>query len=932
MINDRSKKKVDSDVVQEIFRVIEHGGSPSVDSLSDKFPGREAEIQAALKAVESYQKRVRKVKAHITDVDHTLSPGTTLGDFSIKSMLGRGAMGIVYRASQKSLANREVALKVLPHGLIAKDPRFVERFRREAALAANVHHRNIAEVYGFGQEGNVIYFAMQLVEGRDLNDVLSGLALRRRLGNTLHLRKDYVRRVVHVVRDVADALATIHNKNLIHRDVKPANIILENSSEDDRQALSGNPVLVDFGLLRPIGPSDITGSQTLLGTPAYASPETQLGRDVDARSDVFSLGALLHDLLSLTLPGQRSLASAGLSGVRALNPTVDVRLASIVTMAVEERPTLRYVDGAAFRADLDRYLQDKPVRSQPSTPAGRIRLWAKRNPTRAWKVGVTGIFSFVLFLVCVWFGISILRIYMSASSGANLEEEGKLLIAADAYRVIYDQRAYTKYLPGMRDSSISRAIEYWGRNSRLSWVPRELRTNTPNAYMSAHGYIQQLLLTNEHRDLRKPLMQFLTREIRDGDSLWKKRLASETAAYFFLIEPLRYQSRRVFETWEAELENTLLEIGCDSKKDSELRYAALSALSGMNSSRVLKEMVLLVGDPDDELHRLAVEGTRRLWWDIRLNVSLLKKHEDLFIDWVRRLWVSANKREIEYNQEIHQKSKKRATLHRDTQRQIFQLMFFAVWTRMEMHNSQLPKNAWHTLPTKAASLLKRIENIFLLYSDDNNVSHGCLSGLGIERYLANFDTRWVYNDLEDKKKKKNNNRKVPYSYNNIWKKNDYSQKGEARKTVLSKQSADTAVFDFTRPIPRLEGFAINARWTGSIASDRQDYFLVLTKPVLSELLLTCKIPNGAKSALVTISHCRATRGPLPRYGKARIQVSLGKNDRIIEQEIYNCGRDESYYVVSSHSIVERNILNISIRLARTNTTYRIYLVKIRFEV
>ena len=146
--------------------------------------------------------------------------------------------------------------------------------------------------------------------GRTLHDVQSALALQRRLGDTRHLRPPHVRRVARVARDIASALAAIHARGLVHRDVKPANIILEHAGDDDHEALAGRPVLVDFGLIRPVGQSDLTGTKTLLGTPAYASPETQVGREVDARADVFSLGAILHDLLTLdsargTQPGIR---------------------------------------------------------------------------------------------------------------------------------------------------------------------------------------------------------------------------------------------------------------------------------------------------------------------------------------------------------------------------------------------------------------------------------------------------------------------------------------------------------------------------------------------------------------------------------------------------------------------------------------------------
>jgi len=250
-------------------------------------------------------------------------------------------MGEVYRAHPVDDPYPSVAVKVLAPALVARDPRAIERFHREADLARAVQHHNLAEVLGSGQEGDLLYLSMRLVEGPTLNDVLHGLARRRRNGDEQHVKRAHIDRVVALVRELADGLAHLHARGLVHRDVKPGNVLLEGAVSSGWAALTHHPVLVDYGLLRQVESTDVTSSRTLLGTPAFVSPEARLGREVDARADVFSLGAVLHDMLALTPPGDRKLASAGLSEVRSLNPGVNQRLAAIVSMALEEDRRLR---------------------------------------------------------------------------------------------------------------------------------------------------------------------------------------------------------------------------------------------------------------------------------------------------------------------------------------------------------------------------------------------------------------------------------------------------------------------------------------------------------------------------------------------------------------------------------------------------------------
>jgi serine/threonine protein kinase len=222
------------------------------------------------------------------DVPAPLKPGALVaGRYRIEALLGEGGMGTVYRATQLAL-RRAVALKVLlPHMVI--DPLARARFEREARVASRVRHRNAVEVYDFGQENDVPYLAMELLHGQSLRSILeaqdSPLPLPRAL---------------NIARQVALALVAAHREQLIHRDIKPENIFLEREPDGEERA-----VVVDFGLAF-IADHDELGRVTrqgvLHGSPAYMSPEQARDPKVEAPSDVYSLGCVLHELVTGDVP------------------------------------------------------------------------------------------------------------------------------------------------------------------------------------------------------------------------------------------------------------------------------------------------------------------------------------------------------------------------------------------------------------------------------------------------------------------------------------------------------------------------------------------------------------------------------------------------------------------------------------------------------
>ena len=298
-----------------------------------------------------------------------------LGDFRLLDELGRGGMGVVYRARQRSL-DREVAVKVLP-GHITLDVDAVARFRREATIAARLEHPNIVAIHSVGRDGDTHFFAMELIDGAPL----------QRLDPRTD-RPRTVRECVELCVTIGDALAHAHAQGVLHRDVKPSNILVRRD---------GSPVLTDFGLARDADKPSLTRTGTFAGTPHYVSPEQAAGRrDVDARTDVWSLGATLYELLTTKVPFDGDSTPEILDRIHRNEPVDPVRivpdlapdLAAIVLKALEKEPARRYATMTAFVADLRAFLEFRPVTARRATALMRVRRWVRREPVRAALAGV----------------------------------------------------------------------------------------------------------------------------------------------------------------------------------------------------------------------------------------------------------------------------------------------------------------------------------------------------------------------------------------------------------------------------------------------------------------------------------------------------------------------------------------------------------------
>jgi WD40 repeat protein/serine/threonine protein kinase len=468
-------------VAEAFLERYRRGERPTVTEYVEKYPALAAQIRDLFPALLEIEAHRPQVQASVMPAGGAWQLPPQLGEYAIVREVGRGGMGIVYEAVQTALG-RHVALKVLPpHTLL--QPRYLERFRREARAAARLHHTNIVPVFGIGEDQGVAYYAMQFIQGQGLDGVLhevrrlrdgpkpvpppsdlsaslaSGLltgafagaeavaasvaepspdgqvaaspsekAQSRTAASDSGLsaqpEAQYQRSLARLGIQAAEALAYAHAQGTLHRDIKPANLLLD---------VHGTLWVTDFGLAKTAADENLTHTGDLVGTLRYMAPERFHGQ-CDARSDVYALGLTLYELLTKQPAFAAEDRNALIRQVtheeprrlRQLDPTIPRDLETIVHKAIDKEPGRRYATAAGLAADLQRFVEDRPIMARRISGLERAWRWARRNPVVA---GLTAVVVLLLVLVAV---ATLVGYQRASEQRAEAERQERLALDAQS--------------------------------------------------------------------------------------------------------------------------------------------------------------------------------------------------------------------------------------------------------------------------------------------------------------------------------------------------------------------------------------------------------------------------------------------------------------------------------------------------------------------
>jgi beta-lactam-binding protein with PASTA domain/predicted Ser/Thr protein kinase len=404
--------------------------------------------------------------------------------YSLKEKIGSGGMSDVYLADDLTL-NRPVAVKIL-HPEFARDPSYIQRFRYEAQAAANLNHPNIVSVYDWGNEGDIYYIVMEYVEGSELKELQRS---QGRLGPE---------RAAEITAEIAAALQFAHRHNLVHRDIKPHNVII---------TPTGQVKVMDFGIARAATGTGMTQTGVVMGTAQYLSPEQAQGLPVDGRSDIYSLGIVLYEMLTGRVPfDDENPLTVAYRQVRddpvppsMLEPSIPTTMESIIMKSLAKNPANRYQTAQEMKADLLRFLEGIPVNATPIMPvvaaaepamsvmpttaipvSARLpEEEAKKTPTWVWVlVSVLGVLAVLGIILALVFAGSKPMVEVPNVVGMSQGDASRSLDAA-GLKIEVKQEQYLTQEGQPADVIISQDPE-WGtriaKNSSVSVViTRELR-------------------------------------------------------------------------------------------------------------------------------------------------------------------------------------------------------------------------------------------------------------------------------------------------------------------------------------------------------------------------------------------------------------------------------------------------------------------------
>ena len=363
----------------------------------------------------------------------TGAAGKVIGDYEILQELGRGGMGVVYKARHRIL-KRTVALKMILAGTHSSGPA-LQRFLAEARAVAHLQHPGIVQIFDMGQQDGLPWFSLEFVDGSDLQKQLDGKPREARSAALL-------------VETVCRAMQYAHDNGILHRDLKPANILMDSA---------GNPKVTDFGLAKEVDgeASTATRDGTIMGSPSYMPPEQARGQisAVTAKSDQYSMGAVLYQMLTARPPFITDRPLETVMQVinnepvapRQLQPGIPVDLETICLKALQKDPVARYENCGAMADDLRRFLNGEPILARPISRVQRAYRWCRRNPRIAVPSGLAGLFIFLTALISSWaWAVTSAQALQIADEKKNVEEQrdeaGRQRDEAERQRVIANQQ------------------------------------------------------------------------------------------------------------------------------------------------------------------------------------------------------------------------------------------------------------------------------------------------------------------------------------------------------------------------------------------------------------------------------------------------------------------------------------------------------------
>ena len=493
-MNNKAADEDPLDALAEDFLARQRRGeSPSVQQYASNHPDLAEEILELFPAMAAME-RLKARGERTSDGSASLGPVKLerLGDFRIIREVGRGGMGIVFEAEQESLGRR-VALKVLPRQALL-ERRHLARFKREARLASRLHHTNIVQVYGVGDEDGFHYYVMQFVRGVGLDKIVERLGSGADSGSSGPAYDEppcdgdgsnaellqsiweslvgasesplsdavYYRRVAGIGVQAAEALSYAHEQGTLHRDVKPGNVLM------DDQAVAW---VTDFGLAKAMNAPDVTQPGDLTGTLRYLAPERLRGQ-VDARGDVYGLGLTLYELVTgrhaFDAPDRsaliREISETSPLAPRRTNRCVPRDLETVVLKAIAREPERRYSSACELADDLRRFIEDRPILARRVGPGERLWRWCRRNRAVAALSAVT-----LLLVVAVAVVASVGYLRTRSALDSELVQRQKAEVVADLAREAID-RVFDRL--GLYRPEASASLQVGDGNDTSVEIPR----------------------------------------------------------------------------------------------------------------------------------------------------------------------------------------------------------------------------------------------------------------------------------------------------------------------------------------------------------------------------------------------------------------------------------------------------------------------------